>query len=139
METSFGTISFTYFIYKPVPRTDHTFTQMNLAKGSVVQMLWWTSLPQLTLRWRGLKILLFYKLKQTAKQLNQNECCLKKKCEYDFIFQVLFFVAEDTVSIHKDLPLIRLKGVTDVYPPQKKSFAMLKWMADNYVNSSFNL
>lgn len=48
--------------------------------------------------------------------------------------EVLFFTAEKTVTIHEDLPLIRLKGVTDIYPPQKKSFAMLKWMADNHLN-----
>lgn len=48
--------------------------------------------------------------------------------------KVLFFVAEDTVSMHKDMPLIRLKGVDDVYPPQKKSFAMMKWMADNHLD-----
>ncbi|TKR93598.1 hypothetical protein L596_008020 [Steinernema carpocapsae] len=49
--------------------------------------------------------------------------------------KILFFVAEGTNSIHPDMPLIRLKGVNDVYPPQKKSFAMLKWMADNHMNN----
>lgn len=49
--------------------------------------------------------------------------------------KVLFFVAENTTSIHNDLPLVRLKGVDDSYPPQKKSFAMVKWMADNYMDS----
>lgn len=48
--------------------------------------------------------------------------------------KVLFFVAENTVSIHQDMPLVRLKGVDDVYPPQKKSFAMMKWMADNHLD-----
>lgn len=48
--------------------------------------------------------------------------------------KVLFFVAEHTESIHADLPLIRLKGVDDTYPPQKKSFAMVKWMAENYLD-----
>ncbi|PAV83792.1 hypothetical protein WR25_17633 [Diploscapter pachys] len=48
--------------------------------------------------------------------------------------KVLFFVAENTVSVHPDLPLIRLKGVDDTYPPQKKSFAMVKWMAENYLD-----
>ncbi|PIO68905.1 chondroitin N-acetylgalactosaminyltransferase, partial [Teladorsagia circumcincta] len=48
--------------------------------------------------------------------------------------KVLFFVAEHTESIHPDLPLIRLKGVDDTYPPQKKSFAMVKWMAENYLD-----
>ncbi|ETN78808.1 chondroitin N-acetylgalactosaminyltransferase [Necator americanus] len=48
--------------------------------------------------------------------------------------KVLFFVAENTETIHPDLPLIRLKGVDDTYPPQKKSFAMVKWMAENYLD-----
>uniref|UniRef100_A0AC34GC77 Hexosyltransferase n=1 Tax=Panagrolaimus sp. ES5 TaxID=591445 RepID=A0AC34GC77_9BILA len=47
--------------------------------------------------------------------------------------KVLFFVAENTYSIHDDMPLIRLKGVDDVYPPQKKSFAMMRWLSDNYL------
>lgn len=47
--------------------------------------------------------------------------------------KVLFFVSESTVTEHKDLPVIRLKGVDDTYPPQKKSFAMLRWMYDNQV------
>jgi chondroitin sulfate synthase len=47
--------------------------------------------------------------------------------------KVLFFVAEDTYSEHDDMPLIRLKGVDDVYPPQKKSFAMMRWLSDNYL------
>ncbi|CAD6190874.1 unnamed protein product [Caenorhabditis auriculariae] len=45
--------------------------------------------------------------------------------------KVLFFVAEGTESIHPEMPLIRLKGVDDTYPPQKKSFAMVKWLAEN--------
>ncbi|VDM99879.1 unnamed protein product, partial [Onchocerca ochengi] len=32
------------------------------------------------------------------------------------------------------MPVISLKGVTDIYPPQKKSFVMLKWMADHYLD-----
>ncbi|KAI6182876.1 Hexosyltransferase [Aphelenchoides bicaudatus] len=48
--------------------------------------------------------------------------------------KVLFFVAEDTVSAHPELPIIRLKGVDDTYPPQKKSFAMMRWMYDNHLN-----
>ena len=33
-----------------------------------------------------------------------------------------------------DLPLISLPGVDDSYPPQKKSFMMLKFMYDNYAD-----
>jgi chondroitin sulfate synthase len=47
---------------------------------------------------------------------------------------VLFFVAEHTVSVHPDMPLIRLRGVDDTYPPQRKSFAMLRWMADHQLD-----
>uniref|UniRef100_A0AC34RFG1 Hexosyltransferase n=2 Tax=Panagrolaimus sp. JU765 TaxID=591449 RepID=A0AC34RFG1_9BILA len=52
----------------------------------------------------------------------------------DFPGKVLFFVAEDTYSIYPEMPLIRLKGVDDSYPPQKKSFAMIHWMYDNYLD-----
>lgn len=45
--------------------------------------------------------------------------------------QVVFFVAENTVVSSPDLPVVRLIGVDDTYPPQKKSFAMLRWMADH--------
>ncbi|VDD86367.1 unnamed protein product [Enterobius vermicularis] len=48
--------------------------------------------------------------------------------------KVFFFVAENTETEHPELPIIRLRGVDDAYPPQKKSFAMLKWMADNHLN-----
>ena len=33
-----------------------------------------------------------------------------------------------------DLPLVSLPGVDDSYPPQKKSFMMLKFMHDNYID-----
>ncbi|CAD5207139.1 unnamed protein product [Bursaphelenchus okinawaensis] len=49
--------------------------------------------------------------------------------------KVLFFVAEDTVSAYPEMPLVRLKGVDDTYPPQKKSFAMLRWMYDNHIDN----
>lgn len=57
--------------------------------------------------------------------------------------KLLFFVGETLPKSHLEtiegggMPLIRLNGVDDVYPPQKKSFAMLHWMYDNYV--SFNI
>ena len=46
---------------------------------------------------------------------------------------LVFFAAEDQ-PWPSDLPMIRLPTVTDVYPPQKKSFAMLKFMYDNYLD-----
>ncbi|KAF7633085.1 Hexosyltransferase [Meloidogyne graminicola] len=49
--------------------------------------------------------------------------------------EVIFFVSENTElngKIKKSgMPIISLRGVDDSYPPQKKSFAMLRWMFDN--------
>lgn len=70
-----------------------------------------------------------------AKYVDTRAYTVWKTWGHRFPGKVLFFVAEDTYSIHPDLPLVRLKGVDDAYPPQKKSFAMLRWMYDNYVSS----
>ena len=44
-----------------------------------------------------------------------------------------FFVPEKTDTVD-NIPVVRLPGVDDTYPPQKKSFLMLKYMYDNYLN-----
>jgi len=48
--------------------------------------------------------------------------------------RVAFFSSEVSSVPEKrpDLPLIRLRGVDDSYPPQKKSFKMLQYMWENY-------
>lgn len=52
--------------------------------------------------------------------------------------KILFFTAgkRDNASAtdrdDEQLPVIRLKGVDDSYPPQKKSFMMLKYIYENY-------
>lgn len=43
-----------------------------------------------------------------------------------------FFSSE--VSFSKTLPLVSLIGIDDSYPPQKKSFAMLKYIHDHYID-----
>jgi hypothetical protein len=50
----------------------------------------------------------------------------------------VFFVGDNTVVSDEvrqsGMPIYRLRGVDDrVYPPQKKSFAMLHWMHINHV------
>ncbi|XP_017777168.1 PREDICTED: chondroitin sulfate synthase 1 isoform X2 [Nicrophorus vespilloides] len=45
--------------------------------------------------------------------------------------KIAFFSSEGSYSEH--VPLIPLIGVDDTYPPQKKSFMMLKYMHDNYL------
>ncbi|XP_065169963.1 chondroitin sulfate synthase 1 isoform X2 [Atheta coriaria] len=46
--------------------------------------------------------------------------------------KIAFFSSEQSYSTH--VPLIPLIGVDDVYPPQKKSFTMLKYMHDHYLD-----
>ncbi|KAK4293061.1 hypothetical protein Pmani_034213 [Petrolisthes manimaculis] len=44
------------------------------------------------------------------------------------------FFSSETSTTNADIPLIRLNGVDDSYPPQKKSFMMLKYMAEHFGN-----
>lgn len=46
--------------------------------------------------------------------------------------QIKFFSSEFSKS--NSIPLIPLYGVDDSYPPQKKSFAMLKYIHDHYID-----
>ncbi|XP_063590151.1 chondroitin sulfate synthase 1-like [Penaeus indicus] len=47
--------------------------------------------------------------------------------------KIAFFSSEASTT-DVDIPLIRLRGVDDSYPPQKKSFMMLKYMADHFAD-----
>uniref|UniRef100_A0A182Q9N3 Hexosyltransferase n=1 Tax=Anopheles farauti TaxID=69004 RepID=A0A182Q9N3_9DIPT len=46
--------------------------------------------------------------------------------------KVAFFSSQDSVA--PDLPLVALRGVDDRYPPQKKSFMMLHYMYEHYID-----
>ena len=47
--------------------------------------------------------------------------------------QVIVFSSEGSSLAHRrDIPLIALSGVDDSYPPQRKSFEMLRYMHDHY-------
>ena len=48
--------------------------------------------------------------------------------------KVLFFSGEDSTSNSSYNTLIKLPGVTDTYPPQKKAFLILKYMHDFYLD-----
>ncbi|XP_060565018.1 chondroitin sulfate synthase 1-like [Ruditapes philippinarum] len=47
--------------------------------------------------------------------------------------EVMFFSSENSESSY-DVPVVSLKNVDDSYPPQKKSFAMLKYMSEHYLD-----
>ena len=44
-----------------------------------------------------------------------------------------FYVGEGQ-GMESSLPLVRLPGIDDTYPPQKKVYAMYKYMYDNYID-----
>jgi chondroitin sulfate synthase len=48
--------------------------------------------------------------------------------------RIAFFTSATSVppSNRPDLPIVRLRGVDDSYPPQKKSFLMLQYMWERY-------
>ncbi|XP_055545377.1 chondroitin sulfate synthase 1 isoform X1 [Wyeomyia smithii] len=46
--------------------------------------------------------------------------------------RIAFFSSEESVADY--LPLVALKGVDDRYPPQKKSFMMLHYMYEHYID-----
>ena len=47
--------------------------------------------------------------------------------------QVIVFSSEgSSLPHHRDIPLVALPGIDDSYPPQRKSFAMLRYMYDHY-------
>ena len=47
--------------------------------------------------------------------------------------RVIFFSSEGSETKY-DVPVVSLKNVDDSYPPQKKSFSMLKYMYDHYID-----
>jgi len=47
--------------------------------------------------------------------------------------QVIVFSSEgSSLPLHPHIPLVALPGIDDSYPPQRKSFAMLKYMYDHH-------
>ncbi|CAF1379687.1 unnamed protein product [Adineta ricciae] len=48
--------------------------------------------------------------------------------------EVLFFSSEGSTTNDPSINLVSLPAVTDTYPPQKKSFLMMKYIYDHYLN-----
>ena len=48
--------------------------------------------------------------------------------------QVIFFSSEGSTTNDSRINLVSLPAVTDTYPPQKKSFLMMKYIHDHYLN-----
>ena len=48
--------------------------------------------------------------------------------------EVIFFSSEGSTTNESSINLVSLPSVTDTYPPQKKSFLMMKYIYDHYLN-----
>lgn len=76
------------------------------------------------------KTLLFVGVMTANKYLNTRAPAVHGTWEKSLPGKMAFFSASTATSDY-DIPLVGLKGVDDSYPPQKKSFMMLKYMHDH--------
>lgn len=78
------------------------------------------------------KSLLFVGVMTAGKYLNTRAKAVYDTWGRDVPGKIVFFSSEYSYS--HQVPLVPLIGVDDSYPPQKKSFMMLKYMYDNYLD-----
>ena len=82
------------------------------------------------------KTLLFVGVMTAQKYLSTRATAVYETWGRELPGRIAFFTSATSIppENRKDLPLVRLKGVDDSYPPQKKSFLMLQYMWENYGN-----
>lgn len=76
--------------------------------------------------------LLFVGVMTAAKYLENRAQAIQDTWAKNVPGSLVFFSSEASYS--KSLPLVSLVGIDDSYPPQKKSFAMLKYMHDHFID-----
>ncbi|KRZ78646.1 Chondroitin sulfate synthase 1 [Trichinella papuae] len=76
--------------------------------------------------------LLFVGVMTAEKYLNTRAITIMQTWAKHLRGQVHFFVGDGVGRLPSDLPIVRLPGVDDTYPPQKKSLAMLHYMHTKY-------
>nr|XP_023021724.1 chondroitin sulfate synthase 1 [Leptinotarsa decemlineata] len=78
------------------------------------------------------KNLIFVGVMTAAKYLDTRAKAVYDTWGREVPGKVMFFSSEFSYSEH--VPLVPLAGVDDSYPPQKKSFLMLKYMYEHYID-----
>lgn len=80
------------------------------------------------------KALLFVGVMTAQKYLATRARAVYETWGQEIPGRIAFFTSATSVppSNRPDLPLVRLRGVDDSYPPQKKSFLMLQYMWERY-------
>ncbi|CAH1272797.1 CHSY1 [Branchiostoma lanceolatum] len=90
------------------------------------------SLPGLS---AGRDSLVYVGVMTAKKHLDNRVVAAQETWVRDLPGKVEFFSsAESAGAAPEGVPVVALKGVTDAYPPMKKSFLMLKYMYDHYVD-----
>lgn len=82
------------------------------------------------------KHFLYVGVMTAKKYLDSRAVAAYKTWVPDIPGKVEFFSSHgsDSVQLPFPLPMVSLPGVDDSYPPQKKSFMMLKYMHDHYLD-----
>ncbi|KAJ8029970.1 Chondroitin sulfate synthase 1 [Holothuria leucospilota] len=79
--------------------------------------------------------LIFIGVMTAAKYLPTRAVAVNRTWAQTIPGQVAFFSSgASEVPAEWNLPVVSLQGVDDSYPPQKKSFMMLKYIHDNYID-----
>lgn len=76
--------------------------------------------------------LLFVGVMTAAKYLDSRAKAVYNTWGRNVPGKIAFFSSEFSYST--SIPLVPLPGIDDSYPPQRKSFAMLKYMHDHYID-----
>ncbi|XP_066295780.1 chondroitin sulfate synthase 1-like [Branchiostoma lanceolatum] len=83
----------------------------------------------------GRDSLVYVGVMTAKKHLDNRVVAAQETWVRDLPGKVEFFSsAESAGAAPEGVPVVALKGVTDAYPPMKKSFLMLKYMYDHYVD-----
>ncbi|XP_077376575.1 chondroitin sulfate synthase 1 [Festucalex cinctus] len=81
----------------------------------------------------GASNFLFVGVMTAQKYLNTRAVAAHRTWAASIPGRVEFFSSEGSDAAAAPVPLVALRGVDDSYPPQKKSFMMLKYMHDRYL------
>ncbi|CAF1500243.1 unnamed protein product, partial [Didymodactylos carnosus] len=93
-----------------------------------------TSLPVNVYRLPNKKQLILIAVMTSKDFLNTRVPTVMRTWAQNVPGQVIFFSSEGSTTNDSHINLVSLPSVTDTYPPQKKSFLMMKYIHDHYLN-----
>jgi chondroitin sulfate synthase len=118
---------------KPWPLPPHTENSLRDGYDDDALRITGMTVPSESVR-DSRKALLFVGVMTAQKYLATRARAVYETWGREIPGRIAFFTSATSVppSNRPDLPLVRLRGVDDSYPPQKKSFLMLQYMWERY-------